>query len=268
MSFERYNDLLVYANLSKMIYFDEIRFKIELIKSHLSVSFLSWIENKETNTQCAFIKYNNKLILVFRGTTPISSDIKEFFNDIETNINFKLKNSKFKNENYKVHSGFLKCYLSIKDQIVQFLGLTKELIIIGHSLGGALGHVAALNLKNEEKLNNNLFIRCYTFASPKVGDENFVKLSDKNYRSLNVINVQDPIPCLPQNIFGYCNLGHELLLGKNNCYIKSLKVHAIVKYIELINNTIIQSNLHRNLKYQKFRFKILSKIKCIIRKIF
>lgn len=74
---------------------------------------------------------------------------------------------------------------------------TKQLIISGHSLGGAMAVLVA------EKLRQFGYTRCvsYTFGCPRVGDAEFTS----NYESVvhNVRNQCDVIPSLPPAMLSY-----------------------------------------------------------------
>ena len=93
-----------------------------------------------------------------------------------------------------VHKGFNNIYDQIKKQIYDVtdaLDKNRDIIICGHSLGGAIAFITAIDL--QKKGFNNLLL--YTFASPKVGDktlvDSFTKSSIVYYR---VVNINDVVP--------------------------------------------------------------------------
>jgi hypothetical protein len=185
----------------------------------------------------------------------LTSNPKEFFEDIETDIDFKLKPLRYQLDDCKVHNGFLRSYSSIKSRVIKILENEQfdNIIITGHSLGGALSFICALDVKCQEKFKNTL-IRCYTFATPRIGNKIFVQMCDNSFRSLSIRHINDAVPYIPQNIFGYCSLGHELFIGSNFCFIKSLFFHSIDKYIQTINEMIKTSQISRDIKIFKNKF--------------
>jgi len=115
-------------------------------------------------------------ITLFRSTVASSKDFLTDINvkkiDIENDLSISQASS------IKVHNGFYNSYMSVKSQIDNILNELKleeydEIIITGHSLGGALATICALDLVNNI---NNLKIHMYNFASPHVGNKDFVKL--------------------------------------------------------------------------------------------
>ena len=115
-------------------------------------------------------------ITLFRSTVASSKDFLTDINvkkiDIENDLSISQAS------NIKVHNGFYNSYMSVKSQIDNILNELKleeydEIIITGHSLGGALATICALDLVNNI---NNLIIHMYNFASPHVGNKDFVKL--------------------------------------------------------------------------------------------
>jgi triacylglycerol lipase len=99
--------------------------------------------------------------LAFRGTEP-----KEF-QDIKTDINARLKSVSIEGEDEPVdfHSGYIKALGRVDEQINDKLASTDhdQLIICGHSLGGALA--IAFTRLYASGING----ACYTFGAPPVG---------------------------------------------------------------------------------------------------
>lgn len=262
---KKYEDLLIYAKLSKLMSLDEFSFKHELIfvNEEINCAILEWIEDKETDTQLVVLRMDGKIIVVFRGTKSIASDPREFFSDFKTDIDFKLVTYLCNGTKLcRIHSGFLKAITKVRQRIFSHFNGDEEIIMLGHSLGGALAHICALDAMISL---GNLKIRCYTFGCPRVGNKEFKALSEKNFRSLNVIHLNDPIPNFPPTMFRYASLGHELYVGEENpCYIKMLKYHKINSYIsvieELIKKKISELNPKKDLKKSFFR-SCLDKVK-------
>jgi pimeloyl-ACP methyl ester carboxylesterase len=113
----------------------------------------------------------------------------------------------------QIHTGFLKQYLAIRDTLMKALQKHEdadEIVITGHSLGGALATLAALDL-NRQGIHK---ISTVTFGAPRVGDQLFADLFetlDTSNQSFRIFKDRDPIPQIlmsPQ----YFHVGKGLLL--------------------------------------------------------
>jgi predicted lipase len=83
-------------------------------------------------------------------------------------------------EDILVHQGFLTAYQSIRSKLRDMLIKTLEeyplintIVVIGHSLGGALATLAAIDLRS---LNKDIITESQTFGAPHVGNKAFCKL--------------------------------------------------------------------------------------------
>ncbi|HIK46003.1 MAG TPA: lipase family protein [Leptolyngbyaceae cyanobacterium M65_K2018_010] len=101
----------------------------------------------------------------------------------------------------KVHGGFYDLYskrlAATVQQATQSLDPAKPLLISGHSLGGAMANLAAVDLAiHRPELQPNLYL--YTYGTPRLGDRAFVEahsqLIPNHYR---VVNLADMIPMTP-----------------------------------------------------------------------
>lgn len=102
----------------------------------------------------------------------------------------------------KSHKGFTNCYISCREQIIPVLkGLSPnlKLYITGHSLGGGLSFLNALDVA----VNTSFTPVLLNFAGPRTGDPCFVATynsqtaSGKIASSTRVVNVHDIVPMLP-----------------------------------------------------------------------
>jgi predicted lipase len=102
----------------------------------------------------------------------------------------------------RVHAGFKNGYHSIRKQVLKLMSRmeSERLVIIGHSYGGALATFAALDFPWADV--------AYLFATPKVGNNSFVKMFNRRFpRCFNIIKCDDIIPCLPLGMMGYSHVG-------------------------------------------------------------
>lgn len=137
----------------------------------------------EGDTQAILVtrKLDKMAVLAFRGT-------EKDFGDIKTDLDARFyTNSKGE----KVHNGFNEAYAVARAKISGLVQGLKgyKLYITGHSLGGALALIAA------KDLNSDNIAACYTFGSPRVGNEDFGEdIKPPIYR---VVNAADVVPHTP-----------------------------------------------------------------------
>lgn len=102
----------------------------------------------------------------------------------------------------KIHRGFLRGYAAVRTKLWSTLqdmilrtGGSKRIVVCGHSLGGALATVAAVDIANRLDPQDAAKIACVTFGAPQVGDGLFVEAFDDIVPlSLRVAAVYDPVP--------------------------------------------------------------------------
>lgn len=129
-------------------------------------------------------------VLAFRGTEANS------WKDVKTDLRARF----YKGEHgVKVHTGFRDAYRQVSEQVrdaVDNLPDGSTLYITGHSLGGALAVLATRELERDS------LAACYTFGSPRVGDEEFGEaIRAPIYR---VVNAADGVPRVPPSWTTYC----------------------------------------------------------------
>lgn len=119
-----------------------------------------------------------------------------------------------------VHAGFLSSWQSTRDTILPSLldAATTHpnytIHLVGHSLGGAVSLLAALDLRAR-----GFTPVVTTFGEPRVGNDAFVNYLggihwEDTYR--RVTHTADPVPLLPPLGMGYRSHGHELFIGKKD----------------------------------------------------
>eukprot|EP00122_Pirum_gemmata_P002105 Pgem_evm1s1906 len=141
--------------------------------------------------------------LVFRGTQMGSMD-----NWIQ-NIKLDLVDANItRYSNIKMHRGFLESWGYLKEDLLpKFLQYKKQypdfkLGVTGHSLGGALSTVAAVDLLVNHDVLVDQFI---TFGQPRVGNGYFAQWFEqkftKNIPVRRVVHAKDVVAHLPPNPF-------------------------------------------------------------------
>lgn len=178
------------ATLSQLVYTrfeDGPAQEAELVSTlaQAGILLLKSFNCPDTDTQ-AFLAHRpgEFRVLAFRGT--------EDKHDAITDIRAMFRPTPFG----RAHEGFLGAYESVQADIEAALDATEAtgkgepLIICGHSLGGALTTVATRMLEGQRTIS-----ACYTFGSPRVGDEAFAdSFKTPIYR---VVNRADPVPMVP-----------------------------------------------------------------------
>lgn len=177
-----------------------------------------------------------RIVLAFRGTYNIANTITDLStipqqyvpyappNDtLSQALDFgrkllSLDDDKDKNEcaNCTVHAGFLSSWLSSRETILSSIEAAKQkhpgytIHITGHSLGGAVGLLAALDFQAR-----NWRPVVTTFGEPRVGNDRFVDyVNSMDWKYRRVTHVDDPVPLLPPLGMGYRSHGHEFFIDK------------------------------------------------------
>lgn len=142
--------------------------------------------NAATDTRVLVRPTEKGLIIAFGGTDS-SQNVKTDVRVTDTNPDFLESVSK----KLRVHTGFSRAYLSVRDTIFDATEQADhKLTVTGHSLGGALATLAALDLSLR-----GYTVSCYTYGAPQVGDQLFVEaFNSKVFQSVRVVNGLDPVP--------------------------------------------------------------------------
>lgn len=105
-----------------------------------------------------------------------------------------------------VHVGFYNAYKGVaplvRNVVQKLLGLYRDakLVITGHSLGGAMGVLCALDLKDIHGRVDEL----YTFGQPRVGNQNFANYLQSQITSYKrIVHYADTVVHVPQSILGF-----------------------------------------------------------------
>lgn len=214
------NDVATALKLSK---------EAKLDKKYLKLKYDEVIDNKETSTQ-GFIKSDKvvtsdgstktNVTICFKG----SHELQDWINDAEAQ-HLVIPYGNFASE-IRVHAGFLKCYKSVRNQILAYLAKNKhdiyKITVDGHSLGGALATLCAIDVA----YNFPLIRLCvYTSGSPKVGNKAFaisynkrVPYTTRTYVRSDVVPKLPPTWLLKKISGGYCHVGTEYAIGPNGFF--------------------------------------------------
>ncbi len=114
-----------------------------------------------------------------------------------------------------VHQGFQLVYYAVRDNILKYIKATApgvtELLVVGHSLGGAIAALAIPDLLAQ--LPGDVAPILYTFAGPRAGHRDFEKFFDGRINvAWRVVNVWDVVPHVPPLLAGYVHVGQQLTI--------------------------------------------------------
>lgn len=173
--------------------------------------------------------------IVFQGTDP---------RDWET-IKEDLKCWHTRADHVAYADGFYEAYRELWPEFVDFtVSNTKPLYITGHSLGGAIANILALNL------SAGIFEACYTFGAPKICGLSGRKLDDGKaiYR---LVHENDIVPHFPLAIMGYWPIGelryitsdYKILTGWRAALMR-LTWGVLPLILNAVTNHFIDSYIH------------------------
>lgn len=121
-----------------------------------------------------------------------------------TNFLFPLYKAPYDSDtDIRIHSGFLASYLSLRDEVIGIVKSTNrsvDYIFCGHSLGGALARLAAVDVQ----YNFGAHVTVYTLGAPNVGNKAFEMSFEKRIdHSIYYVEDTDPVPIVPPQWLGY-----------------------------------------------------------------
>lgn len=89
---------------------------------------------------------------------------------------------------------------------------TYSIVVTGHSLGGAVGTLAAAELRN-----SGYTVALYTYGAPRVGNTALSQyITDQSGGNYRVTHYNDIVPRLPPIAFGYVHISPEYYINVGN----------------------------------------------------
>ncbi|KAI5649963.1 hypothetical protein M9H77_35968 [Catharanthus roseus] len=193
---------------------------------------ICFLDNPNTDTQVALWRDTSRkrLVVAFRGTEQ--AKWKDLLTDlmlVPAGLNPERIGGDFKQE-VQVHGGFLSAYDSVRTRIIRLIKqvvgyiddgpqpLSKwHVYVTGHSLGGALATLLALELSSSRLTDLGVIsVTMYNFGSPRVGNKKFAEAYNKKVKdSWRVVNHRDIIPTVPR-LMGYCHVAQPVYLVAGN----------------------------------------------------
>ncbi|QYX30006.1 lipase family protein [Sphaerospermopsis torques-reginae] len=205
---------LILAKISSLTYSQE--FISENIENHTGVENgkVFYLQNDNKWGILVFLAtYSKYSIISFKGTDTI--------NDWKTNLQF------FQRENGSegnVHNGFYQAVNKNWEQLLKEIQKhqdkfnnkqNKEILLTGHSLGGALAIITASRLNSLAEFTGKIK-GVYTYGAPRVGNKDFKQQYKPKHYRFEYGN--DPVPSAPS--LGFEHTGDKYYLPKNELTIQ------------------------------------------------
>ena len=181
------------------------------------------IQDSKTQT-AAFVATHlgkKQIVAVFRGTQSVQSFIKDI-QIIKTRPDFIVPELP---SNVRIHGGFNHAYSTIKTQTRQsVLKLANqypdyEIVFTGHSLGGAMATLAAVDFHIQTGGVYDDRVSVITFGQPRIGNKdwalyvNSLPFSGKIFR---IVKDADPVAQLPPRLLQYVHGGQQYEINNQN----------------------------------------------------
>lgn len=196
----------------------------------------AFIEDVDADAQCYATRTDQDDVLVtFRGTSTKR--------DMCIDTKIRRVQTEYLPQGAWVHRGFEIQYRALRERLIDRIrdvDAGKRLIFTGHSLGGALATIAALEfaLKYPDR-----DVVCVTFGSPRVGSkgfkEQFDRMVDLSYR---FVNERDVVPHAPtrwrySHVRGivHCTKG-KWKFHMPSVWWTSVSDHGIDEYVNAIDS--------------------------------
>jgi hypothetical protein len=205
-----------------------------LAKTALNISQSTYCLNNSSNWNCAtcsnkneyekLINLDNELIVIGYNTL-YKSIFVSFRGSVNTqnwiaNIHFS-QIQPYNNTDISVEKGFYNLFTNLKPYVINGIQdvskkyNTKDLLITGHSLGGALSTLLAFELLYVENIDMN--IKLITFGCPRIGNHDFVSIFNSfSVYSNRITHYYDIVPHIPQQFLKYDHISKEIWYNEEN----------------------------------------------------
>ena len=145
------------------------------------------VDIPRTDTQAILFNHNKKKIIAFRGTTSLK--------DWKTNMNGGFVALR---DQVLVREGFADAWISVRERVMNWVNGV-QVHMTGHSLGGAIATVAAVDIAPSHD------VTLVTFGAPRALHETCPL--HHRIQAYRVVNNNDVVPRLPPESAGYAHRG-------------------------------------------------------------
>jgi hypothetical protein len=195
----------------------------------------TWHTGYFLSNSCGYIALSHapsakRLIVAFRGTYSLADTIADLSSIPQEYVPYPGGDDQDgqnapKCENCTVHMGFRDSWRNSRKIILPHIAnATRDfpgyrLVLVGHSLGGAVAAIAGLDL-----LARGYSPEVTTFGEPRAGNQAFADYLDERFnlstskdvesRFRRVTHISDPVPLLPMDEWGFRPHSGEIFISK------------------------------------------------------
>jgi len=174
----------------------------------LSLSGVGTAYNGSSDSFSYVGRSGSNIYVVFRGTAVLS--IKNWLKDLD----FAKVRPWSDQSKVQVHHGFYSSWVDVRRTTFELVKSALDncpkcsVFFVGHSLGGAVATLAAVEALRHGNLTSNIHL--YTYGSPRVGNHAFYTyVANLGIPSLRVVNDDDIVPHVPPQTFDFRHVEQE-----------------------------------------------------------
>ncbi|RMZ74075.1 Extracellular triacylglycerol lipase [Pyrenophora seminiperda CCB06] len=222
----------------------------------------AWNTGPFLSDSCGYIaishsRTNPRLILAFRGTYSVANTIADLSTIPQPYVPYPTDHdddtSEFitprvglldrhlppaepaKCDNCTVHTGFYSSWLNTRNIVLPHVSKalqrypTYKLVLVGHSLGGAVATLAGLDFKAR-----GWDPHVTTFGEPRLGNNDFntyvnerfnITSNHEHNKMHRVTHVGDPVPLLPLSEWGFSMHSEEIFISESSLPLSIADIH-------------------------------------------
>ncbi|GFF49327.1 actin-related protein 2/3 complex subunit 1 [Aspergillus udagawae] len=196
----------------------------------------TWNTGPFLSDSCGYIALSHepspkRIIVAFRGTYSIANTIIDLSAYPQAYVPYHPENGRESDHlqcrNCTVHAGFLASWSNTRAIVLEQVAAARarypdySLVLVGHSLGGAVAALAGVEMQLR-----GWNPQVTTFGEPRIGNKAFVGFLDRIFdldglgadaqdpRFRRVTHVNDPVPLLPLQEWGYEMHAGEIFIAK------------------------------------------------------
>lgn len=196
---------------------------------------------KQSSVLCKDIYYQHKVRTIKRNNDTLFVCFKGCSNVEDFLTSMDIRSCKIEGNMIGIHNGFCERSKAYRDEIESSLlracekGDIKHIVYTGHSAGGCVAEITAV-LTSDIIADSSIIKHCYTFGSPKAGDEVF-KDAIEHICKDNVVRVEmyNDLVCLLPMQPQFTHVG-DALIFKDCKLLDSFNLQNIEKMYQFYPN--------------------------------
>ena len=177
---------------------------------------VDWSECTEVTPFC--INHTDGFTCKWDGWTVICFRGSHGDEDWQDNFTFNKQEMSFNGRRVKVHTGFKTQYYTVSYYLREKFIMSPKVLVCGHSLGGALASLCALDLKSG---NPKMDVTCVTWGSPRVGGRAWAKLFNEMVPdSLRYVYRNDIVCRVPTAWMNFFHVANKIHLDPGGSIVR------------------------------------------------